>query len=913
MTVRSPRPCVAAPWVRTRLRAAPGAALALALLVAVTAFLAAVLPRAVDRYGDAGLHRALETAGPDSTGVQLAASLPDPGLSREEQEAAVRGDVLRAHRSELLALAGRSLPLDPHRSSSGVRTSEAQKMSEPWLPRPDGLPAQLHLLAQDGLADHSRLRAGRLPKVPDTVTAATTRIEGAVTTDTAGDLNIEVGSVLAFPGVARVPLEVRITGIVAPLDPEGAYWSTDPLMRTPGLTILPGDPDVRQYWMGALLLPPDAAPALLSTAGKPVRYWGLAPSVPDLHGYDMPRLTSAVAAVESGPVLQRMREATALDLRAHSELDDVLTGHAGLRAAIGPLVSVAAFGTGTVAAVVLLMAGGLAADRRGGELTLLRARGGSLPGVTGRLLAETAVVAVPAAALGLAAAWLTVREARPVYSVAAAGAVALLACLVLPLRALVAHRAVRAHTGRRDVVAARPAPRRTVAELTLLALAVGAVVALRTRGTSGGPDASGDHLVSLAPVLVGVIAALVLVRLYPLPLRGLARPAARLRGVVGPLALARAGRAAGSAVLPLLALLTALTTAAFGGSVIGGVADARDRAALLTVGADARVNALHVLPAGLPDRVRRAPGVREVTAVSVADHARSPEDTVPVAGVDPAGYAALTRHTGIGAFDRNVLAPGGSDTLPAVASPGVADRHGTRPFAVRMEDGSSITVRIVRVRERTPAVVGEKFLVVDRSALSDRAARPTALLVTGDRVDGAALRRAADGGGTSVRVRAEERAGYVDSPLQSGAERVYTAAVAAGAGYAVLALLLTLVRAAPERAALLARLRTMGLTRAQGRRLLVLESLPQALLAAAGGTLTAWATIRLLAPGIDLTAVALPATRSPAGRATLLTDPVSLLVPALAVVVLTVGIAAVQAWWTGRRDAVRELRAGDAR
>ena len=81
--------------------------------------------------------------------------------------------------------------------------------------------------------------------------------------------------------------------------------------------------------------------------------------------------------------------------------------------------------------------------------------------------------------------------------------------------------------------------------------------------------------------------------------------------------------------------------------------------------------------------------------------------------------------------------------------------------------------------------------------------------------------------------------------------------MAAGTGYAVLALLLALVRAAPERAALLARLRTMGLTRGQGRRLLVLEALPQALLAAAGGTLTGWATIRLLAPGIDLTSVAL--------------------------------------------------------
>jgi putative ABC transport system permease protein len=156
---------------------------------------------------------------------------------------------------------------------------------------------------------------------------------------------------------------------------------------------------------------------------------------------------------------------------------------------------------------------------------------------------------------------------------------------------------------------------------------------------------------------------------------------------------------------------------------------------------------------------------------------------------------------------------------------------------------------------------------------------------------------------------------YVDSPLQSGAERVYTAAVAAGSGYAVLALLLALVRAAPERAALLARLRTMGLTRGQGRRLLVLEALPQALLAAAGGTLTGWATIRLLAPGIDLTAIALATPGGPpTGTAALHTDPVSLFLPALTVLLLaTAGVAAGQAWWTGRRGSVRELRAGDSR
>ena len=113
--------------------------------------------------------------------------------------------------------------------------------------------------------------------------------------------------------------------------------------------------------------------------------------------------------------------------------------------------------------------------------------------------------------------------------------------------------------------------------------------------------------------------------------------------------------------------------------------------------------------------------------------------------------------------------------------------------------------------------------------------------------------------------------------------------------------------------ALLARLRTMGLTRTQGRRLLILESLPQAVLAAAGGALTGWATIRLLSPGIDLTTIALASRQGPAGDAVLRTDALSLAVPAAAIVLVTVGVAGIQAWWTGRRGAVAELRAGDAR
>ncbi|WP_308375732.1 hypothetical protein [Streptomyces sp. MMS20-AI2-20] len=50
-----------------------------------------------------------------------------------------------------------------------------------------------------------------------------------------------------------------------------------------------------------------------------------------------------------------------------------------------------------------------------------------------------------------------------------------------------------------------------------------------------------------------------------------------------------------------------------------------------------------------------------------------------------------------------------------------------------------------------------------------------------------------------------------------------------------------------------------------------------------------------------------------AGRALLRADRLPAGASTLAVVALTVGVAAAQAWWTGRRGAVRELRAGDAR
>lgn len=949
--MRTPSPAVA-PWVRTRLRTAPGAAVAMAVLVVLTAYLAAAFPRSVDAYETNGLRHDIRTATAAESVLEVSTAASGPGVPRTGREETLRGVwVAQTHRKIT-----RSLPApvraDESGSAYGVRTSEPVEGTDPWLPAPNNLPPMLTLAAQADLDRHSTLREGRLPRADGSVTARTAEVEAAVTAETATSLRIKVGSVVHVPGVDRDDVGVRITGIITPRDPENGYWAVETTLGSPALVAKPtNDRPQPRYWRASLLLAPDAAPVLLGTTGEPQVYWRIAPDTTGLTARDAPRLASRVASLENGPELTELRTSVVGPATVVATgLDEIVTAHRSMRAAIAPVVAVAALGIGAVAAVVLVMAGGLIAARRRAELALLRSRGGSLRGIGGRLLAETAVIVLPAAAVGLLLAVLTVPEARLLPAVAAASAAALLACAALPVRAVVRHRAPQPHGGRDDLVRARPSRRRTMAELTLLALAIGAVVALRRRGT-GGPadsaDAGGvgdvDYLVSSAPVLVGLIAALVLVRLYPLPLRLAGRPASRLRGAVGFLSLARAGRASSSGALPLLALLVALTTAAFGGSVLAGIDGARERAAVMATGADARIGVVGsspVLPEGLAATVRESPGVGEVTAVRIEYGVPLPSDSkgfrtalgVTMIGVEPRAYARLARQTGLGEFSADALKSvggggvrdGGTDqsrVLPAIASPAVAERLGDGPRDIQSAAGD-FKVRVAEIHRNTPASPGADYLLVNAADLTQRA--PTTLLVTGGELDGGALRRAIagfggePGNGLTVKLRSDERKTFVNTPMQEGAERIYAAAIAAGAGYALLALLLSLSQTAPERLTLLARLRTMGLTTRQGRQLLGLEVLPQALLAAVGGALVGWATVVLLAPGVDLVRLALTATSDVTSDvsldgAPLRADPWSLVLPAVGVLALAAGVSVIQAWWAGRQGSIKELRAGDSR
>ncbi|MGW7332568.1 hypothetical protein ACWGIU_29030, partial [Streptomyces sp. NPDC054840] len=478
------------------------------------------------------------------------------------------------------------------------------------------------------------------------------------------------------------------------------------------------------------------------------------------------------------------------------------------------------------------------------------------------------------------------------------------------------------------------------------------------------PGSDLDPLLIAAPLLLALCGGLLLARLQPVVTGWLARAAGRSSGLVGFLGLARAARGSGAtgtqargrtgpSVLPMVALLLAITTGGFGAAVLQSVDSSRLGVARLTVGGDVAISAYgkSPLPAGLAKAAGELPGVRTSVPLWI-DHdsslhgttVRSSQVTVIVA--EPAAYAELSRVLGCGSFEPALLADGGAQSadapVPALFSAslaGQATRGGT--YTVQPGDGGELKVRVVGMVDCTPAHPARDAATVvlptgAATVLMGGAGHPNRWLGLGD-VDGDRVRALVrsklpappatpgpapapiPGSGSAagpaplddvypVSTSSEAVTSLGADPLQRSAQRLFWASVAGAAGFALLAVLLTLMRAVPERAALLARLRTMGLRRRQGVALILAETLPQTLAAALGGALVAAAAVALLGPAIDLTT--LVGARVPDG-VRLTAGPV--LTQALGLAALVAAAVFVEAATSGRRQITNELRAGDQR
>ncbi|WP_329389003.1 hypothetical protein OG625_35010 [Streptomyces sp. NBC_01351] len=914
----------------TRLRAAPLSALLGAALVFVSVLLAAALPRAVDRGADQALRSFLRDQGPGATSLLATTTSRGGAATPQELDSALATLRARTGGSFRLAASG------PVHGAVGVK---ARELANPGLSRPEGINPRLTLAYLPGAAAHVSLVAGRWP-AGSAPAAPDAPIPVALSRAASETLKAPLGTVLESTPTVSATIRAEVVGLYDAADATNVYWTDLPCLtkacETRTTKNLP-----EAYWATAALVGPDGLDRIGGWGEGTQYFWRLPVDTGTLRADQLTGVKKEIASFVAGPIASELASSLKRpDLHIASRLPELFARAEARQQGAAPLAAIGPAGVAGVALVVFCLAAALSGARREAELRLLLARGGARRSIVRRLLGEGAVTVLPAASAATWLALVLLPTPRRTASLVAAAAVTLAALLALPVRAHVLLSGPRG-----------PRPRRRlVAELLVFAATAAAVFEVRTRGvapTGAGPD----PLLVAAPLLLALSGGLVLARLQPALVGALARAAGRRSGLVGFLGLARAARGAGSAgthgqghgqgqdqgpgrpsVLPLIALLLAVTTGGFGATVLGAVDTARLQVARQAVGGDTQLSA----PPGdaIPDELVKAagalPGVRVASAVWMNDDAflfgtGQGSTHVTVLVVDPESYARLSRAVGRGRFDPAVLNGGAAAgaPIPALFSSDLlkqqeAGQAAGETFRLRV-GGDELRVTAAGLIDGTPAMAGSgrATLVLPAaptSAVAPKTARPNRWYAIGP-LDGDRLTELIRAGVPAaaaehylVATSAASVEKLAGDPLQHSAGRLFWASVAGAAGFAVLAVLLTLVRGAPERAALLARLRTMGLRPRQGVALILAEALPQALVAAFGGGLVAAAAVALLGPAVDLSA--LVGADVPAGLRFAATP---VLTQALGLAVLVAGVVLAEAAISGRRQITTELRAGDQR
>jgi putative ABC transport system permease protein len=540
------------------------------------------------------------------------------------------------------------------------------------------------------------------------------------------------------------------------------------------------------------------------------------------------------------------------------------------------LLGLVGLGVAGIAVAALTLLGVLLADRRRAALLIQRERGAGAWQLLLPAVAEAALVCVPAALAGwLAARWLVPAEAGdlPFRLALGVAAVAVVACVAMIVP--VAVRDLRSLL-RGGLAPEHPTLRRLVAEGLAVALAVIGLVFVRSRGVGGGAQGGAfNAYLAGVPLLAGLAAGLVVLRVYPYPVRGLARMAGRLRGLVTPLALRRAGRAPGAVNVPLVALLVAAALGAFGATVAASIDRGQSLAAWRETGADYRVTSL---TGGLPTTIDVAsvPGVEAVAAAwtdpDVPLVSSSGGADVMLVGIDPADLARVTRGT---PADPSLppgleTAPAGAGSaaapIPALISANLGDFRRQVNVGERFElviTGDRYSFTGLDSRTAFPGVpAGTRFVVVSRAVLAAALALPElragTIYVRGGEGLVDALRAEVGGSGevASVVARAEVAAALRGAPLVTTVTGGFLISLVVAALYVTLTLVIGLLLVAGARARDVAYLRTMGLSAGQTLRMAILEQVPPILIAVAAGAALGLGITALIGGALDLGAFA---------------------------------------------------------
>src|SRR5579863_2943687 len=839
-----------------------GSVSVLALLVGACVFAAMTGPAVSLRTRTQALSQTLAATQPITRTVQVEApwdqftssvnySNSQANYGFGESENLTAGQLAQAQREIGHGLAQQSEPLGAG-AWTGLATRQEPVAAGAGPPAFVGAQSapEMEFVYRNTLAANAQLVAGRyahgaLPRGA---------LAGTVTTQMAARFGLHPGSrvVLTLP---TGPVAVIITGIVRIQGPASAFWTKDSTVGVPSLTT---GMYTCNCWNGSIFADPDQAVAMQGVFGSsaidiqwvyPLAFGGLsADGVTSL----LDHLNRASAA---RPGLTGVFALAANTTAVTTLLAPVLSAFLNTQAAVQTVLLLLFVSLVVTGAAVILLAAGMIAVRRADDLGLLRSRGASVRQVATMMLRGTAIVSALAAlaGAGLAVAVTGAADASSALGLALAAITAVTALAGPPLIAAWQHRrprpglrgAARAYPGREQRTRSRIAGlRRLAAELTAVTASVAGLVVLHGQGV---PAGGGVNLyLAATPVLVAIPVVIIVLRLYPLAVRGLLRLSSRRAGATGFVALAGAARSSLTGVLPAFALVLALSLAAFAGMVNQSITRGEVAASWQATGADVAITATSapVTPAA-ETAIAAVPGVRHLTATWNTTWTTPGDQPVTLVAVDPASYAALVASTPFPDVPLAKLGPGSgsavtsTQTVPVLASPAAAASLGgttaelSPPVAI-----GPIRVRVAGTVASIPGQPpGSAFLIMPIRRLPGPRGVPAVnqIFITGSGISTAAMSAVVlrQLPGASTAFRSVQLATLAGSPLQHGADLILPLTIATAAGFGLFILMLGVALGTSDRALTLARLTVMGHERATG--LVLLEALPAVLVAVAAG------------------------------------------------------------------------------
>jgi putative ABC transport system permease protein len=588
----------------------------------------------------------------------------------------------------------RTLPL-------GQKATDWSGLTTPFLPvsgygpsAVTALPPQLELSYRDELARNVRVIAGRLPGNP-VGAGSTLNLQAAVSGATARRFGLRVSSRLPLPDTSIV---LTVTAIVQPRNASSPFWTVDPIVAAPQLQ---DSQSPRPFWVGGVFLAPGAVLALQSQINTNAAQvtWVFPLAINKLTAAQATQLQSALAGALATAgnisVTGTSREGVPIPVVIHlsSGTGGLIASFEAEAASVASVLDLLSVSLAVLAAVVVLFAGWLLCEQRRQELAVLRARGASRRQLAQAVLRGTAVTAVPGAAAGVAVA-VALTPASPVALSWWLAGLVMLAALAGPVLITVrVHRGYSAPARPDQPISQLSSARRVIVEIALVLGAAGGLLVDRYQR----PGASEDFYSSAAPVLLATAVAVVVLRVYPLAVRGLLQLTGQRAGAAAFLGLARAARASGSAALPAFALVLALSLASFAGMVRGAVLSGEVAASWQQAGADAVISAPQSVSATLERAVAAVPGVRHVVAARTTTADTAGGQQVGVLAVDPRQYAVLMAGSPLPQPPAAFAAAGRGGVVPALAPPGVAAVVGSGRVDVSGSDHN------IRVRVTGPA------------------------------------------------------------------------------------------------------------------------------------------------------------------------------------------------------------------